>query len=115
MARGKAETSDEVNQLRLMYHGLADDISAIYSAMSEELTQGHDRLIWEFEKKANNARSAEQIAADDAAMVEQYRKMQQEVHGLANYYRSRNVRENDKLIQDLQDKDRKSRRVGKEC
>ena len=104
MARGKAETSDEVNQLRLMYHGLADDISAIYSAMSEELTQGHDRLIWEFEKKANNARSAEQIAADDAEMVEQYRKMQQEVHDLANYYRSRNVRENDKLIQDLQDK-----------
>lgn len=104
IARGLSETSDEVNQVKLLYEGLEDDIRSIYSSMADELTERHERLIWEFDLKANNSRTMEQIAADDAAMVEQYRKMQDDVHKLAEYYRSQGVRENDKLIQDLQDK-----------
>lgn len=104
IAKGKAATSDEVNQLKIMYAELGDDIRGIWSSMSEDILSEHDDLIWQFDLKANNQRTAEQIAADDAAMVESYRKMQQDVHKLANYYRSQGVRENDKLIRDLQDK-----------
>lgn len=103
IARGLAETSDEVNQVKLLYAGLEDDIRSIYSSMADRITEQHDRLIWEFDLKANNTRTMEQIAADDAAMVEQYRKMQDDVHKLAEYYRSQGVRENDKLVQNLQD------------
>lgn len=103
IARGLAETSDEVNQVKLLYAGLEDDIRSIYSSMADRITEQHDRLIWEFDLKANNTRTMEQIAADDAAMVEQYRKMQDDVHQLAEYYRSQGVRENDKLVQNLQD------------
>lgn len=104
IARGKDAASDEVNQLKIMYAGLEDDIRSIWSSMSEDILAEHDDLIWQFDLKTNNQRTVEQIAADDAAMVESYRKMQQDVHKLANYYRAQGVRENDKLIRDLQDK-----------
>lgn len=104
IARGKDAASDEVNQLKIMYAGLEDDIRGIWSSMSEDILAEHNDLIWQFDLKANNQRTVDQIAADDAAMVESYRKMQQDVHKLANYYRSQGVRENDKLIRDLQDK-----------
>lgn len=104
IARGKAETSDEVNQLKIMYQGLGDDIRDIYSSMTDSMTQEHDALIWAFEKKSENPRSMDAMASDNAAMVEQYRKMQEEVHRQAEYFRSQGVRENDKLIRDLQDK-----------
>lgn len=104
IAKGKAETSDEVNQLKLMYAGLGDDIESIYSSMTDAVLEQHERLMWEFDLKANDPRAMEQIAKDDAAMVEQYRNMQEDVHKLAEYYRSQGVRENSKLIQDLQDK-----------
>ncbi len=104
IARGLAETSDEVNQLKLMYAGLGDDITSIYSSMADGLLEQHKDLIWQFDLKANNQRTMEEIAADDAAMVEEYRKMQDQVHQLAEYYRSQGVRENSKLIRDLQDK-----------
>lgn len=104
IARGLVETSDEVNQLKIMYAGLGDDIKSIYAGLADKLEEKHEDLIWQFEKKSNNKRTVEQIAADDAAMVDEYRKMQQEVHQLAEYYRSQGVRENDKLIRDLQDK-----------
>lgn len=104
IARGLAETSAEVNQLKLMYAGLGDDITSIYSSMADGLLEQHKDLIWQFDLKANNQRTMEQIAADDAAMVEEYRKMQDQVHQLAEYYRSQGVRENSKLIRDLQDK-----------
>lgn len=104
ISRGKDAASDEVNQLKIMYEELGDDIRGIWSSMSENILAEHDDLIWQFDLKANNQRTVDQIAADDAAMVESYRKMQQDVHKLAEYYRSQGVRENDKLIQDLQDK-----------
>lgn len=104
IARGLAETSDEVNQLKIMYNGLGDDIREIWSSVSDKLLKEHEDLIWQFDIKANNKRTIEEIAADDAAMVDEYRKMQEEVHELANHYRSQGVRENDKLIRDLQDK-----------
>lgn len=104
IAKGKDAASDEVNQLKIMYAELGDDIRGIWSSMSENILAEHDDLIWQFDLKANNQRTVEQIADDAAAMVESYRKMQQDVHKLANYYRSQGVRENDKLIRDLQDK-----------
>lgn len=104
IARGLAETSDEVNQLKIMYAGLGDDIRSIYSSMTDDILEQHDYLIWAFEKKGESSRSAEEMARDDADMVQQYRKMQQEVHQLAEYWRSQGVREEDKLIRDLQDK-----------
>lgn len=104
IARGLAETADEVSQLKLIYSGLEDDIRSIYASMTKDLTSRHDRIKWEFDLKGNEPRTMEQIAADDEKMVEQYRQMQKEVHDLANYYRSQDLRENDELIQDLQDK-----------
>lgn len=104
IAKGKAETSDEVNQLKIMYAGLGDDIRDIYSSMTDDILEQHDYLIWTFEKKGENPRSMAAMAQDDADMVQQYRKMQEEVHKQAEYYRSQGIRENDKLIRDLQDK-----------
>lgn len=104
IARGLAENSDEVNQLKLMYAGLGDDIRDIWSGMTDHILEQHDYLIWAFEKKGENPRSMEAMAQDDADMVQQYRKMQEEVHQLANHYRAQGVREEDKLIRDLQDK-----------
>lgn len=104
IARGLAENSDEVNQLKIMYDGLGDDIKSIYADMADDILEQHEYLIWQFEKKGESPRSMEAMAQDDADMVQQYRKMQEEVHKLAEYYRSQGVREEDKLIRDLQDK-----------
>jgi len=103
-ARGLSAASDEVNQLKIMYAGLGDDIDSILSSLSDGLLARHEDLIWQFDNKANNPRTIEQVAADDAAMVDEYRKMQDDVHQLAEYYRSQGVRENSRLIRDLQDK-----------
>lgn len=104
IAKGKAETSDEVNQLKIMYQGLGDDVKDIYAGMSDALLEQHKRLEWEFDQKGNEPRTMDQIAADDANTIEHYRKMQQELHDLAEYYRSQDLRGNDDLIRELQDK-----------
>ena len=103
IARGLSEASDEVNQLKIIYAGLEDDIRDIWSSLSDDLLSQHKQLEEDFERLSNNSRTMEQIAADDAAMVEKYRQMQKEVHELAEYYRSQGVRSNDELIRKLQD------------
>lgn len=104
IARGKAETSDEVNQLKLMYAELGDDIKSIYADMAETVEKKHEDIIFQFESKALENRTIEQIAADDAAMLEEYRKMMEEEHQLAEYYRSQGVREDDEAIRNRQKK-----------
>jgi len=101
--KGKAADSDEVNQLKIIYAGLADDIRDIYASLSDGLLASHKDAVWLFELKDNNSRTMEQIAADDAAMIQEYRKMQYDTHALAEYFRSQGIRENDELIRNLQD------------
>jgi len=102
IARGKSAASDEVNQIKLLYHGLEDEIEDIYKSLSDSLLVRHKQTVEDFEDLADNPRTMEQIAADDAAMVEKYRQMQIEVHALAEYYREQGVKNNDALIRDLQ-------------
>lgn len=104
IARGLAENSDEVNQLKLMYAGLGDDIKSIYADMAETIEKKHEDIIFQFESKALENRTIEQMAADDAAMLEEYRKMMEEEHQLAEYYRSQGVREDDEAIRNRQKK-----------
>ncbi|NBI67612.1 phage tail tape measure protein [Pseudoflavonifractor sp. 60] len=101
--QGKDAASDEVNQLKILYRGLADDIESIYKDLNDKLLARHDRLEKDFELLGKKDRTLEQIAADDKAMVEQYRQMQQEVHELADRYRAQGVRENEDFMRELGD------------
>ena len=106
-ARGLSDTSDEVKQLKLMYHDLADEIEAVYQSMYDDLMEEHADRQWNldlFEKNRENAdRSVEEIAEDCQKIVSEYKSMQQEVADLAAYYRSMGYDETDDLIQDLSD------------
>ena len=106
-ARGLSDTSDEVKQLKLMYHDLADEIEAVYQSMYDDLMEEHADRQWNldlFEKNRENAdRSVEEITADCQKIVSEYKSMQQEVADLAAYYRSMGYDESDDLIQDLSD------------
>lgn len=106
-ARGLSDTSDEVKQLKLMYHDLADEIEAVYQSMYDDLMEEHADRQWNldlFEKGREQAdRSVEEIVADNEKIVAEYKAMQQEVADLAAYYRSMGYDETDDLIQDLSD------------
>ena len=107
-ARGLSDTSDEVKQLKLMWHDLEDEITSVYQSMYDDLMESQADREWEldlFQKGRENAdRSVEEIAADCEKIVSQYKDMQDEVHDLANYYRSQGYDETDELIQNLSDK-----------
>lgn len=106
-ARGLSDTSDEVKQLKLMYHDLADEIEAVYQSMYDDLMESNNDREWEldlFRKNRERAdRSVEEITADCQKIVSEYKSMQQEVADLAAYYRSMGYDETDDLIQDLSD------------
>ena len=106
-ARGLSDTSDEVKQLKLMYHDLADEIGAVYQSMYDDLMEEHADRQWNldlFEKNRENAdRSVEEITEDCQKIISEYKSMQQEVADLAAYYRSMGYDETDDLIQDLSD------------
>lgn len=106
-ARGLKDTSDEVKELKLMYHDLADEIESIYQSMYDDLTEMNADREWEldlFKKNRERAdRSVEEIAEDNAKIVAEYKDMQDEIADLANYYRSLGYDETDDLIQDLSD------------
>ena len=104
---GLTDTSDEVKQLKLMWHDLADEIESVYQGMYDDLTEKLADDEWQldlFKKNRERAdRSVEEIAADNAKIVEDYQQMQKEVADLAAYYRSMGYDETDDLIQDLSD------------
>lgn len=104
---GLTDTSDEVKQLKLMWHDLADEIESVYQGMYDDLMEGLADDEWQldlFKKNRERAdRSVEEIAADNAKIVEDYQQMQKEVADLAAYYRSMGYDETDDLIQDLSD------------
>lgn len=104
---GLTDTSDEVKQLKLMWHDLADEIESVYQGMYDDLMEGLADDEWQldlFQKNRERAdRSVEEIAADNAKIVAEYKDMQNQVHDLANYYRSMGYDETDDLIQDLSD------------
>lgn len=105
--RNLAETSDEIQQLKLMYYDLSDDIQAVYQSMYDDLMEGIADDEWElelFKKNRERAdRSVEEIAADNAHIVASYQQMQKELAELGAYYRSMGYDETDDLIQDLSD------------
>lgn len=104
---GLSNTSDEVKQLKLMYHDLADEIESVYQGMYDDLMEGLADDEWQidlFQKNRERAdRSVEEIAADNAKIVAEYKDMQNQIYDLANYYRSMGYDETDDLIQDLSD------------
>lgn len=105
--RGLSNSSDEIKQLKLMWHDLADDIQAVYQSMYDDLMEGIADDEWElelFKKNRERAdRSVEEIAADNAHIVASYQQMQKELAELGAYYRSMGYDETDDLIQDLSD------------
>ena len=106
-AKGLSDTSDEIKQLKLMYHDLADEVVSIYQEMHDDLMENNNDREWElnlFRKNRERAdRSVEEIVADNEKIVAEYKAMQQEVADLAAYYRSMGYDETDDLIQDLSD------------
>lgn len=106
-AKGLSNSSDEVKQLKLMWHDLADEIEAAYQSMYDALMDEQGDKEWSinlFEKNADRAdKSVEEISADNEKIVASYKEMQEEVAQLAAYYRSKGYDETDDLIQDLSD------------
>lgn len=105
--RGLSNSSDEIKQLKLMWHDLADDIQAVYQSMYDDLMEGIADDEWGlelFKKNRERAdRSVEEIAADNAHIVASYQQMQKELAELGAYYRSMGYDETDDLIQNLSD------------
>lgn len=106
-AKGLSNSSDEVKQLKLMWHDLADEIEVAYQSMYDALMDEQGDKEWSinlFEKNADRAdKSVEEISADNEKIVASYKEMQEEVAQLAAYYRSKGYDETDDLIQDLSD------------
>lgn len=107
-AKGLSDTSDEVRQLKLLWHELADDIEAVYQSMYDDLMGSHADDQWEIDLLEKNRdrvdKSVSEIAADNAKVVASYRNMQREVYELGQYYRALGYDETDDFIQDLSDK-----------
>ena len=107
-AKGLSDTSDEVRQLKLLWHELADDIEAVYQSMYDDLMGSHADDQWEIDLLEKNwdrvDKSVSEIAADNAKVVASYRNMQREVYELGQYYRALGYDETDDFIQDLSDK-----------
>lgn len=106
-AKGLSNSSNEVKQLKLMWHDLADEIEAVYQSMYDDLMEGIADDEWQldlFQKNREQAdRSVEEIAADNAKIVASYQQMQKDIAELGAYYRSMGYDETDDLIQDLSD------------
>lgn len=106
-ARGLKDTDNEIQELKLKWHEYADKIEDVYKAMYDDLKEMHNDDQWELdllEKNRERAdRSVVEIAADNQEIVATYKRMQQEVHDLANYYRSQGYDETSDYIQDLSD------------
>lgn len=106
-AKGLSNSSDEVKQLKLMWHDLADEIEVAYQSMYDALMDEQGDKEWSinlFEKNADRAdKSVEEISADNEKIVASYEEMQKEIKALADYYRSKGYDETDDLIQDLSD------------
>lgn len=106
-ARGLKDTDNEIQELKLKWHEYADKIEDVYKTMYDDLKEMHNDDQWELdllEKNRERAdRSVVEIAADNQEIVATYKRMQQEVHDLANYYRSQGYDETSDYIQDLSD------------
>ena len=105
--RGLKDTDNEIQELKLMWHEYADKIEDVYKAMYDDLKEMHSDDQWELdllEKNRERAdRSVVEIAADNQEIIASYKRMQQEVADLANYYRSQGYDETSDYIQDLSD------------
>ena len=105
--RGLAATSDEVQQLSLMYYDLADQIESAYQSMYDDLMEKNADREWALGIQENLAegadRTLDQIASDNAKIVAEYRSMQEDIKALSDYYRSVGYDDTDDLIQDLTD------------
>lgn len=106
-ARGLKDTDNEIQELKLKWHEYADKIEDVYKAMYDDLKEMHSDDQWELdllEKNRERAdRSVVEIAADNQEIIASYKRMQQEVADLANYYRSQGYDETSDYIQDLSD------------
>jgi TP901 family phage tail tape measure protein len=103
--KGISETSDEMQQLKLMYIDLADEIEAVYEEMYTDLQDelgdkefALDKFIYDRE---NANRTLDEIAEDNTKIVAEYKKMQTQIKQLMEYYQSQGYDETDDLIQDL--------------
>ena len=106
-ARGLNDASREIVELQLMWQDYADKIEDVYKAMYDDLEEMHADDLWEMEiqdKKYERAdRDVVQIAADNQERIAEYKRMQAEVHDLANYYRAQGFAADSELLQDLAD------------
>lgn len=106
--RGLNDTSKEIQELQLKWQDYADKIEDVYKSMYDDLEEMHADDLWEIEiqeKKWEQAgdRGPVDIAADNQKLISIYKRMQDEVHELANYYRSIGYDENSDYLQDLAD------------
>ena len=107
-AKGLKDTSQEIIELKLLWNDYADSIEEVYEQMYDDLEDKQDDDIWALELRQKNPAylqgSAVEIAAENQSIIAMYKRMQEEVHELAEYYRAQGYDETDDLIQDLSDK-----------
>ena len=103
--RGLSDTSEEVQELKLLHLDLASEIESIYEGMYSDLQDklgdkefALDKFIYDRE---NADRSLDEIANDNTKIVAEYKKMQTEIMELKKYYQSQGYDDTDDLIQNL--------------
>lgn len=105
--RDLADESEQVQELKLLWHEVYEERQALYESLYDDLMDTLADQEWEldlFQKNRENAdRSVEEITADCQKIVSEYKSMQEDVADLAAYYRSMSYDETDDLIQDLSD------------
>lgn len=107
-SHGYTNASKEVKELQLLWHSVGEEIEKVYQSMSDDLLSKQSAQEWSIDvfktNRENSKRSMEEISADNAKIVAQYKDMQAELHDLAEYYRSLGYSDTDELVRNLSDK-----------
>lgn len=107
-SHGYTNASKEVKELQLLWHSVGEEIEKVYQSMSDDLLSKQSAQEWSIDvfktNRENSKRSVEEISADNAKIVAQYKDMQAELHDLAEYYRSLGYSDTDELVRNLSDK-----------
>lgn len=107
-SHGYTNASKEVKELQLLWHSVNEEKEKVYQSMSDDLLNKQSAQEWSIDvfktNRENSKRSLEEISADNAKIVAQYKGMQAELHDLAEYYRSLGYSDTDELVRNLSDK-----------
>ena len=101
---GEEEYFDELEKLNEQYFKDRKEYEDEYSKYLIEIYKGRKSLFKDYiDDLEHQAKLAENRGEDPETIIEMYKKMQEELHNKAEYYREQGIDENNELIQELQD------------